>query len=122
MKKIILCAFIFLFFGANAKAATEVRVLKNDLACDADGILAKYYKFLKQGDKEAADQWAAAAISMGRCVILSAGEKVFVEGVCGGSWLPSRHYTVKVRRKGNISEYCIVDESISSEWNPEVKR
>jgi len=122
MKKLIFCVFIFLFLGVDATAATEVRVLKNDLACDADGILAKYYKFLKQGDKEAADQWAAAAIAMGRCVYFSAGEKVFVEEVCGGSWLPSKHYTVKIRRKGSISGYCIVDGSVSSEWNPDVRR
>jgi len=122
MKKVILCVFVFLFWGTNAIAATEVRVLKKDLACESDGILAKYYKFLKQGDKEAADKWAATAIARGRCVVFSAGEQVFFEEVCGGSWLPSRHYTVKIRRKGSISGYCIVDESVSSEWNPDVRR
>lgn len=123
MIKLCCRLLFFVFITTPAIAATEVRVLKDDLACTDYGILVKYHKYLKQGDNVAANKFATAAISFGNCVIMKVGEKLFAESVCGSaSWLAGRHYTVQVRRKGNLGEYCIGDTSISSEWNPDVSR
>lgn len=116
MKK-LLFGLLVLSLAAPAGAATELQVLMEALACDSDGILFNFIKLSAQGDHEAAIKLGAVAIHDGRCVNLKPGETVVFEGVSGGSWQPKGHYTLKVRRKGDFKEYCVMDQFVSGEWN-----